>query len=249
MSPLQNKQILLTRPKEQSAALQRELENRGAVVHLATLIRTELIENEATKSAIQALPDFDWVVFTSANGVEYLYQNLYRMGRQLPANLQIAAIGQTTAAAVEKIGGKTTLVPESANSEALIKALERINVAGKKIVLFQADKTRDLLPAALAKMGAQVTEVGLYRTAPDPLGIAVLKVLPWGKIDAIVFMSGSAAAVFSATRPDAAKTARVKHCAVGPITAQRMKELGLPVDLVAHEASGEGIIQMLEKGL
>ncbi len=249
MSPLQNKQILLTRPKEQSSALQRELENRGAIVHLATLIRTQLIESEATKSAIQALPDFDWVVFTSRNGVEYLYQTLYRMGRQLPANLQIAAIGQTTAAALEKIKGKATLVPESANSESLIKALEQTNVEGKKIVLFQAEKTRDLLPAALTKLGAQVTEVALYRTAPDPLGIQVLKILPWGKIDAIVFMSSSAATVFAATRPETAKTSRAKCCAVGPVTAQRMKELGLPVHLVAPEASGEGIIQVLEKGL
>jgi uroporphyrinogen III methyltransferase/synthase len=86
MSPIQNKQILLTRPKQQSTGLQRDLESRGAIVHLATLIKTELIDSESNRAEISRLPDFDWVVFTSTNGVEYLFQMLYRLGRQMPTN-------------------------------------------------------------------------------------------------------------------------------------------------------------------
>lgn len=249
MTDLQNKQILLTRPKQQSGELQRELEKRKAVVHLAPLIRTELIDSEATALVFSRLNDLDWLVFTSTNGVEYFKQHLRKAGVQAPPHSKIAVIGPATAATVERSGWKITLIPESAHSESLTRAFEKFDLIGKRIGLFLAEKTRDLLGGAMAQMGAKVIQVPVYRTVSDPEGIVVLKNLQWDKIDAIVFMSASAAEVFAFNRPAAAFGSHAKYCAVGPATEQRMRELGLPVHLLAQEASSQGIIQILEKAL
>ncbi|MBI4455772.1 MAG: uroporphyrinogen-III synthase [Acidobacteria bacterium] len=247
MSHLQNKHILLTRPARQSAGLQQELEKRQAIVYVAPLIRTESINPEGTRLVISKLEDFDWLVFTSANGVDYFCQHFRRMRASMPERMQIAVIGSATAAAVKQCNWKISLVPETASSEGLIQALGQLDLTGKRFGLFLAEKTRDLLRGALSRMGARITEVPLYRTTPDPGGIAVLQVAPWSEIDAVVFMSGSAAEVFASKRPVEAVRSPLKYCAVGPATAQRMRELGLSVDWMAADASTDGIIQALER--
>ncbi|MBI2821158.1 MAG: uroporphyrinogen-III synthase [Acidobacteria bacterium] len=289
---MKNKQIVLTRPVQQSAELRAELERRGAVVHEAPLIRTELIESAEVETAVSRLDQFDWLVFTSANGVEYFRQKRAQLQARgptglpmpqpaptgppragdrkdapiaaparwksaqpgqsalhLPSQIQIAVIGAATAAAVERWGWKVSLIPESANSEGLAAALESFDVAGKKFALFVAAKTRGILPAALQQRGAVVTEVALYRTAPDPEGTVALQTLPWEKIDAVVFMSGSAAEVFAVHLPRAASGGAIKLCAAGPSTSRRMAQLGLRADLVASEPSVRGIVKILEEGV
>jgi uroporphyrinogen III methyltransferase/synthase len=246
---LQDKQIVLTRPRHQSAELEEELQRHGARVHLAPLIRTEPIHPESLAAAVARLVEFDWLVFTSANGVAYFHEQFAAVSAQMPAGIRIAAIGPATAGAVERYGWSVSLRPRSSNSEGLVEAFRRFPVKGKHFGLFIAEKTRDILPAALSQMEARVTVTAVYRTVPDEAGIVALQALPWDRIDAVVFASGSAAEIFAARRPRGAKRSGIRHCAVGAVTARRMPQLGLRVDLVAGEASVQGIVEVLEVGL
>lgn len=249
MSSLENKQILLTRPLLQSAELCEELRKRKAIVHVAPLIRTELIDGSANRSLLSRLAEFDWLLFTSANGVESLRLQLDRFRLALPAAIKIAAIGRSTAEVVRRAGWQVSLIPERSSSEGMIEAFARLDLNGKKVVMFVAEKTREIIPGALASKGAEVTPVALYRTVPDAEGIRELQNVPWARIDAVVFMSGSAAEVFASNRTAEAKASRAKFCAVGPATAQRMRELGLSVDRVADTPLTDAIIRILEKEL
>lgn len=249
MSRLRNKTILLTRPRQQSQQLRQELEARGAVVLLAPLIRTEPVDQEIAKRVISRLAEFDWIVFTSVNGVEFFQARFSEADGRMPEHLQVAAIGPATADAARRHNWKVSLVPESANSEGLIKAFQRLDLKGKKFVLFLAEKTRDILPGALTAAGVHLTQVAVYRTVPDLEGAAALRDLAWSKIDAVVFMSGSAAAVFASSDRAHSFPSRARYCAVGQATAQRMRQLGLPVDLVADQASVGSIVRALEEAL
>lgn len=247
MNSLKQKRILITRPARQAGELRTALESRGARVDLAALIRTEPIQTEAVRRALQRLEEFDWLAFTSVNGVEYFQASLSRFGMVLPPAPQIAVIGKSTAAAVERCGWQVALLPQRASSEGMTEAFRDLELRGKKIALFVAETTREILPGALVGMGAEVTPVALYRTLPDAAGIDLLAGLPWPEIDAVVFLSGSAAEVFAAYRPAAAATGRLAYLAVGSATAERMRQLNLPVDRVAEQPSTEAIVRALER--
>jgi uroporphyrinogen-III synthase len=167
----------------------------------------------------------------------------------LPQTVRVAVIGPATAAAVNEFGWKVSLVPTRADSEGLANAFEKEPIKGEPIALFVAERTRDVLPAALEKQGAVVTQVPLYRTMPDPTGVSVLKGIRWSRTDAVVFMSGSAAEVFATSAPVCWNESDVRLCAVGSITERRMRELRLRVDLVAQEPSAKDVIKVLEEGL
>ena len=246
---LRDKQIVLTRPRRQSAELEEELQRHGARVHLTPLIRTEPIHPEGLAAAVARLAQFDWLVFTSANGVAYFHEQFAAVSAQMPAEIRIAAIGPATAGAVERYGWSVSLLPRSSSSEGLVEAFLQFPVKGKHFGLFVAERTRGILPAALTAMEARVTVIAVYRTVPDEAGIAALQALPWDRIDAVVFASGSAAEIFAARRPEGARRRGIRHCALGAATAQRMSQLGLRADLVAGETSAQGVVGVLEEGL
>ena len=245
MPRLHGKIIVLTRPRRQSEALIEELQQQGAVVLQAPLIRTEPIENPALAEAAECLGEFDWLVFTSANGVEHFMHYLEKRQIGKPDQPRVAVIGRATAAAVENYGLTVSLVPDTASSEELAAAFRQFDLSGKRIVLLVAALTRDILAPALAAMGAQVTQVAVYRTVPDTEGIKALASIPLGSEAAVVFMSGSAAEVFASQCPPEAR-GKVKYCAVGNVTALRMRELGLAVDATADEPSAQEIVRALE---
>lgn len=246
---LRGKSIVLTRPRPQCAELFRELTERGAIVQAAPLIRTEPIHNDNTDLQLADLGHFRWIVFTSTNGVRYFRQRLSSLGLCLPETVSIAVIGSATAAAVTESGWKVSLVPARSDSEGLATAFEEQPLKGVPIALFAAERTRDVLPEALHRQGAEVTMLALYRTVPDPTGTAVLNRICWSETDAVVFMSGSAAEVFATNAPADWPKSGVRLCAVGPATQQRMRELALRVDFVAREPSAKGVIAALEEGL
>jgi uroporphyrinogen-III synthase len=233
--PLAGRRIVVTRPPEQAQPLAGRLEALGARVELVPLVTIEPIEDaSALAAAVRDLSSYDWLVVSSANGAAAVAAAL--AGAPL-AGPRIAAVGPATAAAVAALGTEVDFVPETYAAAEIGSGLGPLE--GAHVLLPQAAGAPPDLAAELRSRGAQVDAIPAYRTVaaePSPAEIAALRVS-----DAVVLASGSAARSLAAhDGPGGALVA-----CIGPQTASVAREVGLPVGLVADEATAEGIIQAL----
>ncbi len=234
--PLEGRRIVVTRARDQAGPLTQALEGLGATVLVVPLIQIDPIEDlEILKSSMRDLHRYDWLVVTSANGVAALagwagFQWLLR-------NVQVAAVGPATAAALRHLGVEPAFVPERFAAEEIASGLSPVE--GVRVLLAQGELADPHLAQELQKRGARVNEIHTYRTVEVEAAEAELAKLR--AADAVVLMSGSAAR--SLALQGGAGNALV--VCIGPKTAQVAREVGLPVGLVAEEATAEGIIQAL----
>lgn len=246
---LTGKRVVVTRSRKQASALSERLRALGAIpIEFPTIAIVPPADDYAALDAeLQRLETYDWLVFTSVNAVEHVWQRLGVLGipAEAVAARHIAAIGPATAAALEARGVPVNVVPEQYVAEALLEAIP--NPAGLRFLLPRADIARAALREGLQAAGAEVVEVTAYRTVPATPPPNVLAELKRG-VDVITFTSSSTARNFVAAlgREDAraiASTALV--AAIGPITAQTAREEGLHVDVVAEEHTIEGLVQAI----
>ncbi len=238
---LRGRRIVITRPAEKARRLADRLRSLGAVPIEFPTVRIEPADPGPLDDALRALGRFDWVVFTSANGVEAVCARLPAAGkdaRDLAAR-KVAAIGPATAQALRQRGIEPALVPSEFVAEAILASLG--DVRGQRFLLPRADIAREALAVGLRDGGADVTEVVAYRTvgAGGPLP-------DLSDADAVTFTSSSTVRHFLTT---GAQVGRAKVVCIGPVTAATARELGLVVDAVADEYTEDGLIQALEGAL
>lgn len=232
--PLEGRRIVVTRPPSQSDVLAGELARLGATTLVVPLVRIEPIEDEtALAAALHDLDRYDWVVFTSANGVAAVARLAANLGQA-----KVAAVGPATAAAVRTLGVEASFVPQRFAAEDIVAGLEPLS--GVRVLLPQADIADPELAEKLEKQGAIVDAISAYRTVEVKRTASELAELR--AADVIVLASGSAARSL-ASRGGAGDGALL--VCIGPKTAEAAREVGLPVGLVASEATVEGIIQAL----
>lgn len=238
--PLHNRRIVVTRPRDQVAPLADALERLGASVLAVPLVEIAPIEDaSALDAALAQIERYNWVVFTSANGVSGARQRL--AGKSLPEGTRVAAVGPATAEAVRTLGVEAAFVPDRFAAEEIAAGLGPVQ--GARVLLPQADIASPSLAVELRSRGALVDVVAAYRTvAIEPSRDEVIE-LERG-VDAIVLASGSAARSLVASRVGRVAEDAVVVC-IGAQTAQAAREVGLPVVLVADEATAEGIIDAL----
>jgi uroporphyrinogen-III synthase len=243
--PLAGRRIVVTRPREYAAGLVAELERLGAEVVVMPLLQIEPMRDADAVTLESALVDvarYDWIVFTSANGVAAVQEHL--AGKLVGA--KIAAVGPATAAAVRTLGVEPAFVPERYAAGEIADGLGSLH--GQRVLLPQADIAEPWLQAQLTARGASVEAVVAYRTvAVDPSAVEAAELVQG--VDAVTLASGSGArnlAALAAKFPLVAKSLD-KTCivAIGPKTAEAAREVGLTVGLVADEASAEGIVRAL----
>jgi uroporphyrinogen-III synthase len=224
----------VTRPEAQARSLAEGLERLGAAVAIVPLVGIEPAEDtSALDAALEALDAYDWIVFTSANGVAAASE---RLGK--PGEVRVAAVGPATAAAVRALGVEPAFVPERFAAEEIVAGLEPVE--GSRVFLPQADIADPQLAAELRSRGATVDAIAAYRTVevqPSVAGSSTIR-----RADAVVLASGSAAR--SLARLEGIGDRPLVVC-IGPKTAEAAQEAGLQVGLVAEEATPEGIIQAL----
>ena len=240
------KKILVTRTRKQASKLTKQLENFGAdVLEFPTIKISPPSDNfESMDAAIKNLKTFDWIIFTSANGVEKFFARLkfFNLDARIFGNAKVAAIGSATAERLSDFGIIADLVPKEFRAEGLIDALKD-KISGKKILLARAEVARDILPRELENFGAEVQIAKVYKTESDAENAAeVREKISSGEVDLITFTSSSTVENFvAAVGKDFLH--KTKTAAIGSITAATLEKFGAPADIVAKEFTIKGLVE------
>ena len=246
---LENKCILITRPQSQAADFAQRLQALGAVPVFFPVIEISPVHDTSELDlALQQLDQYDWLVLTSVNGVQVVWERLADLQiDSLPERLKVAAIGPKTAAALVTVGVKPDFVPDEYVAEAILPGLGAL--PGLRVLLLRADLARAALPQAIQQAGGTAHEIAVYHTLPAQPSPQELRALQLG-VDVITFTSSSTVrnfvnlAIQAGLDPQALPGEPLIAC-IGPITAQTAREQGLQVDLVASQYTTQGLIQAL----
>ncbi|HEU0166560.1 MAG TPA: uroporphyrinogen-III synthase, partial [Chloroflexota bacterium] len=199
----------------------------------------------AADDAIARLPAYyDWMVFTSANGVERFGQRVRQAGKDARAfaGAKLCAIGSETAKALERQGLTADLVPDAFVAEAVADAL--VQHSPRRVLIPRAAVARDVLPARLTAHGAEVDVVEVYRTqAPEGAAERLRELVAGGKVNVVTFTSSSTVTNFLTLA--GGLPPNVKVACIGPITRRTAEEQGLKVDIEASTYTTAGLKQAL----
>ncbi|MBI4664788.1 MAG: uroporphyrinogen-III C-methyltransferase [Nitrospinae bacterium] len=251
--PLFGRKIVVTRAREQASVFADRLKKSGAdVIEFPTIETKQPDSWDSLDAAIERLPQFDWVIFTSVNGVRYFLQRLKERGsdiRELKGP-QICAIGPKTAEAIENLGVRVAAVPSEYRAEAILGALGGENLKGKNILIPRAKVAREVLPEELVKLGANVTVAEAYETVkPAALKDEMVKLFSENRVDAVTFTSSSTVSNFMDMfgKEEAVRLMNgVKVASIGPITSDTARKFGLEPSIEPKDYTTEALAVALE---
>jgi uroporphyrinogen III methyltransferase/synthase len=251
--PLFGQRIVITRARDQAGNLAARLHSLGAEAIELPAIEIRAAEDySALDGAIARLEEYDWLIFTSANGVRFFLERLDRSSRDVRAiRGRIAAIGPATKAALEALHLKVDRIGGEFVAESLLESLAAEKLEGKRILLARAAVARDTLPAGLRALGAEVDVATAYCTAaPENLATAGAALLNTErKPDWITFTSSSTVENLVAA-VGAKALAGVNVASIGPVTSATAKRLGVTVTVEARQFDEGGLIEaILSKGI
>jgi len=248
--PLDGRTVLVTRPAHQSQSVAELLENLGAKIWLLPVVEIVPIESSEIKEQSSNLADYDWIIFTSANGVAAFTGALKGLERSLKP--KIAAIGPATAASLEALDLTVSAVPSEYISDAIPAALG--DLAGKRILIPRAREARRDIIESLSSAGAEVTELPVYFARPnkDPEVLGFLnkkieqKVVP----DFITLTSSSSVRFLKEMLQGSGgehwlKLSRLS--CIGPITAKTVSDLGFTPTVIAKEYTASGLVEAIRR--
>ncbi len=250
--PLFGKRVLVTRSRSQASALSRLLAEHGAEPVELPAIDIRPAENTADlDAAIAKIDGYQWVIFTSTNGVDAFFGRVGALGKDARSlgRVRLAAVGPATAAALATHGIVADLVPDAYTGEGLVAALAATDIAGKRLLLPRTDIADGELHNGLTGLGATVEQVLAYRTVTPTESVArARELLAAGEVDAITFASSSTVTnLTAAVNGDIAAVNRAVIACIGPKTARTAVEAGLRVDVVAGEQTIPGLVAALEE--
>ena len=247
--PLFGKRVLVTRSRVQAGALTRLLESRGAQVVEIPTIRIEPPEDYGElDAALLRLPGFDWVIFTSANAVDAVFDRLRKRGLDARAlhGTRVAAIGRSTAGSLHDVGIAADLVASLSISEGLVKDMAARNVSGSSVLVPGAETRREALASGLAELGAQVEVVAAYRTVNVEGSPATVDAALEGGIDVATFTSSSTVrGLVRLLDGEVGKLEGVAIACIGPVTAAEARNAGLDVAILARESTVNGLVEAI----
>ena len=248
--PLLGKRIVVTRTRKQASALSNKLRALGAHVIELPTIRIESPTNlREFAELVQDAHLYDWIVFTSANGVEAFFDiffKLYNDMREI-GGARIAAIGPATAQRVKDFHLHVDVQPEEFVSEALAREFKKLgSIENLRILLVRAEKARDTLPKELSAQGGIVDEGFAYRIAPETRDTSgAQRQLTEDGADLITFTSSSTVENFMALGLPWPKGMRI--ASIGPITSKTVRDQGLKVDVEARRHDIDGLVQAVRE--
>ena len=242
--PLFGTTVLAARPEHQNERLAETLEGLGAQVLRQPAIRIEPPDNwNPVDDAIKDLSRFDWLVFSSANGVRFFLQRVMRRSdiRSL-ATSKLAAIGPATAKALGEFHLRADLVPDTYRAEALAEALAEQAQQGKSFLLLRASRGREVLSEMLSDAGGSVRQIVTYHSVDvNEADEELLDRIQSGGVDWV--LATSSAIAHSLVRLLGRPPGRV--ASISPITSQSLRDAGWPVDAEAREYTMDGLVQAI----
>lgn len=245
--PLFGKKVLVTRSREQASALTSRLEALGAECLEAPAIRLQpLADFSRIDQAIEELADYDWTIFTSANGVKHFFARLLELGYDARrfAGVKLAAIGVATAAELKNYGLSADLIPVEFRAEGIVEAMEGLVKSGARVLIPRASVARDVLPEKLGELGAVVDVVPVYTTEiGETDGSELAKMLANGEIELVTFTSSSTVKnLLALLGPEGENLLnQVQTACIGPITAATCQEFGVNPGIIAEEYTISGL--------
>lgn len=277
--PLRGIRVLVGRARHQAGSLSSELRSLGAQV-----LEIPFIEIRKPRSykpldgALQNLATYDWLILTSVNGVEAMWDRLEKLNIEAAGNqkalgfrcavrggkkmsapaaegrLRIAAIGPATEKAIEQRGMKVDVVPKEYVAESVVRSLKG-KVKGRRVLLVRAKVARDVIPRELRRAGAHVDVVEAYETVVPKSSRTRLQAAlrsPKTRPQVITFTSSSTVRNFAAllgTARSRAELDGILMSSIGPVTSETLRELGLRVDIAAEEFTIPGLVTAIVKAL
>jgi len=250
--PLVDKRIVVTRARPQAGALARRIRDLGGEA-----IEFPTIEIQAPQSyaaldrAIEGLNRYEWLFFTSVNGVEQFLHRLNHLKKETAEieRLKVVAIGPETARRLEAAGIRPCLIPKQYQAEGILEGLAPEVIRGKRILIPRAAQARDVLPETLRKWGGEVDVIEAYRTNRPSTDTSRLRAMFRGnQINMVTFTSSSTVSNFVQMFPGDNISELVDGATIaciGPITSKTLEDFGLRADVVAEEYTIPGLVRAI----
>lgn len=253
--PLSGCRVLVSRARRQAGALSSALKELGCDVIEVPFIEIRKPSSfTALDIVLHNLANYDWLILTSVNGVESLFERMakYKLDNSALSHLKIAAIGPATKSSIEKHGLSVTVTPKEYVAESVVALLHR-RVKGKRVLLVRAKVARDVIPRELHRAGATVDVIEAYETVVPESSKRRLQAVLKGKRKphAITFTSSSTVKNFvsllglrgaRAALKKSAPNHGVHTASIGPVTSATLRGCGLPVDIEAKQFDIPGLI-------
>lgn len=252
--PLFGARVLVTRTRSQASDLVRKIEDLGGETYEFPVIEVQKPDDktlESTDVAIERLDEYDWVFFTSVNGVEYFFEHLERLGKDVRAlyKARIAAVGPATKEALRKYGISSEELPGRFQAEGLFEKFGDELKAGQQVLLPRGNLARSWLPEVLTEKRLAVTEAVMYETVPTlEEDDELLRLLHKRGIHIVTFTSSSTVTNFLIALKnmgfdDPVQALKdVKVACIGPVTADTAEKAGLRVDILAVESTIDSLV-------
>ena len=249
--PLFGQRIVVTRPSDRAESLAELLEQLGAeVAKLPAIELAPAKTNGVFHRAIQSFEAFDWVFFTSPEGIHWFQRLLEAQRKDLRIlhGRHIGAIGPKTAASIQALGIHVDFLPKTFSQEGMLGGLKGRRLAGKRALILSAQDSRDVLEQGLRRLGMSVTRVPIYRTAVSPTLLKRVEVVFREPMDWVTVTSSSCVEhLVQALRAcgQGGTVRRLRFASIGPVTSAAVRQFGGQVAVEAKRATIEGLVEAL----
>ena len=246
------KRIVVTRSRAQASVLVQKIRELGGTpLEFPTIEIQKAVNLNPLKKALKEIKQYDWIIFTSVNAIDIFFgqMDLDQIDIRELKGVNIAAIGPVTRQKLEARGLRVEAMPEEYRAEGVLDTLNGLALKGQRVLLPRAKGARSILPDTLVEWGLEVDEIHLYQAAlssgKNPFLADVIKS---GEIDYITFTSSSTVSNFvEIMGRDIAGLINswAKIACIGPITADKAREMGFSVDIVAGQYTIDGLLDAI----
>jgi uroporphyrinogen III methyltransferase/synthase len=251
--PLTGKRVMVTRSPDQSTAFATLLAEAGATpIVIPAIVVGPPADWRPMDEAIGRLGDFDWVVFTSSNGVDYFFKRLAHAKKNVSAlaGNTVATVGRATANTLRGHGREPDFMPSRHTSEVLVQEMGEARLKGKRVLTPRSDIAPDTIVKEMTRMGAMVHDVPAYHTSmPEESRTRAVKAITGREVDIVTFTSSSTVMSLMTLLGSQARQLinQVTIACIGPVTAKTADENGLRVDVMAKDNTTAGLVEALEE--
>ncbi len=254
--PLLGKRVVITRARHQASELSLLLQKKGAcVIEFPTIKIVPIEENKPLERAIERIGEYDWIIFTSVNGVDCFFSNLHGLKKDSRAlgGCKVCAIGPATARRLKSFGIIPDFMPERYVAEEIISGLKERSIEGTSVLIPRAAQAREILPKRLREMGCNVEVVALYRTLLEEKDSGrIIELIKGEEVHYITFTSSSTVKNFFKLVPVELIREKFQHTglrlvAIGPITASTLEEFGCRAHIIPSSYTIASLVRAIEE--